>query len=413
MRGLVLHDLVEDADYDVQVFAIEGKFENASEQIDASSLGPLDRLQDGFGAELFTGPKNASAVGSDVAIQNGKPIVVGTSNDNFQVFRFNTDGSPDTTFNKTGEVSIDFGGDDVAHSVVLTPDGKIVIAGTSNGNWAVAELNSNGSLDRKLDSNGLLERDFGLPADAWNIAPATNGNDLYIAGLVQKDGENRATILRLLPDGELDSTWKPPVISHVAGKNTAMAIQPDGKVVLACLVSQGVVVARFNSDGSPDMTFGTRGRSTFRFSQSAEQVYGLTIQSDGKIVLAGSKGTGGHSAFALARLTARGELDTSFNQSGIVATSFGKNSRASAQDVAVLPNGNIMVAGGAIGDFAIAEYNPDGTLDKNFNGIGTSTFDFGSSHDIAAALALADDGSIYAAGSSRNQIAAAHFFVEG
>src|SRR5439155_3605110 len=100
-----------------------------------------------------------------------------------------------------------------------------------------------------------------------------------------------------------------------------------------------------------------------------------------------------------------------FGGSGIVTTRFGTNAAGVARDVTVLQSGEIVAGGTASGDFAVARYKPNGALDPDFDRDGIATTDIGSPDDVAAALALNHDGTIYAAGSRRGDFAVAHYFV--
>src|SRR5205823_5199649 len=136
-------------------------------------------------------------------------------------------------------------------------------------------------------------------------------------------------------------------------------------------------VARYNADGSLDTTFGSGGTVTTNFGPGAtyDDADGVAIQSDGKIVVAGTCNRGGSdNVFAVARYNADGSLDSTFGSGGTVTTDFGLGgSDDSAYAVALQPDGKIVAAGatylgGVPGDFALARYNPDGTLDSTFGG---------------------------------------------
>jgi uncharacterized delta-60 repeat protein len=170
----------------------------------------------------------------------------------------------------------------------------------------------------------------------------------------------------------------------------AVAVQPDGKILAAGVFSGDLVgsstgaahqfgVARFNADGSPDTTFGSGGRTTVGFGGLSAEARALALQADGKIVLAGSVSFGlGNDDFALARLNADGSLDTTFDADGIKVLAVDgflgvpRNDRLNA--VAVQADGKIVAAGsvemevGRDTDFAVARFNADGSLDTSFTG---------------------------------------------
>ncbi len=143
---------------------------------------------------------------------------------------------------------------------------------------------------------------------------------------------------------------------------------------------------RFNVDGSLDTNFDGDGRVNTDFrgvSEGNEQLFALALQPDGKIVAVGDAGDGNEDDyydFAVARYNTDGSLDTSFGFDGLVTTDLGSDDDE-AQAVAIQPDGKIVVAGynGLNGyDFALTRYNSDGSLDTSFDGDGKATTDFGT-----------------------------------
>ena len=191
----------------------------------------------------------------------------------------------------------------------------------------------------------------------------------------------------------------------------AMAVQPDGKIVVAgldeLLPQRGCVLVRYNVDGSLDRTFGRSGRVNIRFGSGRSEFNAVTVQSDGKIVAAGYVGdlAQTQSDFLIARFTNTGELDTTFAGGGWERPSLSTTiDRATA--VAVNPsNGTIVASGYARGgtnlDFAVVRYLPGGQLDTSFDSDGQVTTEVNGS-DIASALAIQNDGRIVVGGTSSN-----------
>jgi uncharacterized delta-60 repeat protein len=197
----------------------------------------------------------------------------------------------------------------------------------------------------------------------------------------------------------------------------SLAVQADGKIVVAG-VSQGATTAfsvgRFNIDGTLDATFGTSGLAAASFPGSGnDQADGVAIQSDGKIVVAGSTLVGGHPEFGLVRLNTNGSVDTTFGKSGFVlipVISLAAPAGAiQVAGVAVQANGRIVVAGTADGNFAVARVYADGLQDSDFNGNGITVFNIGltiagafvpptGSVDALTSMALQPDGQIIVAG---------------
>lgn len=192
---------------------------------------------------------------------------------------------------------------------------------------------------------------------------------------------------------------------------SALAVQPDGKVVAAGSLStvdgSAFALARYNPDGSLDNSFGDGGRVTTTFGErdSISNFLGaLVVQPDGKLVV-----VGGIFNFTLARYNRDGSLDTSFGSNGRVRTSFGDGG-AIARAVLVQPDGKLVAAGGVnvlpgfsdSEDFALVRYNRDGSLDASFGAGGIVRIDFGGrdfgGRDSANTLILQPDGKLVAVG---------------
>jgi uncharacterized delta-60 repeat protein len=302
-----------------------------------------------------------------VAIDSvGRIVVAGYSSSNagvdFAIARYNPDGTPDNSFNSTGKVLTNFGGSDTATAVAIDFNDKIVVAGSSNAggtyDFAVARYNVDGTLDTTFNGIGRVLTDFG-------------GGDFATSAVIQSDGK---------------------VV--VGGLSDASGLAYD------------FALARYNTNGSLDLTFNATGKvlTDFSGSGSVDRLEALAIQSDGKIVAAGDSFANGPSSFAVARYTTTGTLDGAFNGTGKVLTTF-TSGNATAQAVTLQPDGRIVAAGWFDDgnregpDFALARYNTDGTPDRTFNVTGRAVTDFGG-FDIAYAVGIQADGKIIAAGFS-------------
>jgi len=169
----------------------------------------------------------------------------------------------------------------------------------------------------------------------------------------------------------------------------------------ASLASFDSALARYTPDGSLDSSFDSDGRVTTDFAGSSDEILTLTIQADGKLVVAGDAFTGTDYDFALARYNSNGSLDSTFDSDGRVTTDFANNSDE-ASALSIQADGKLVVAGdrdtGTDFDFALARYNSDGSLDSTFGSGGRVTTDFAGSFDVALALAIQADGKLVAAG---------------
>ena len=180
----------------------------------------------------------------------------------------------------------------------------------------------------------------------------------------------------------------------------SLAIQENGRIVAAGGNYGDFALARYRRDGVLDTTFDGDGRVTTDFG-SAEDVLDIVVQDDGKIVVVGWSDRDddledGVGDFALARYNPDGSLDASFGVGGKVLTFLGEPGRA--QSVALQADGRIVVAGGAM-DVMLARYLPDGSLDPSFDGDGKKVVDLGEgTRDWARDIVIQSDGKIVVAG---------------
>jgi uncharacterized delta-60 repeat protein len=210
--------------------------------------------------------------------------------------------------------------------------------------------------------------------------------------------------------GDLDATFgiggkAVADFSGAASQARALAIQSDGKIIAAGVGNTDFAIARFNSNGTLDASFGAGGKVTTDFFGGNDTASAIGIQSDGKI-LAG--GTARNSAlnldFALARYNSNGSLDGDFGSGGkTFADFFNRNDEANG--LAIQANGKIVLAGTAASSdeffvFGLARFASDGSIDNSFGVGGKTTTSFFGSNNFAQAVAIQSAGKIIAAGSA-------------
>ena len=322
-------------------------------------------------------------------------------------------GDLDTTFGTGGKVTTAIGsGDDHGRSVALQPDGKIVVAGyLDNGNGsdhdvALLRYTVNGALDPTFSGDGIVTTAIGSSGGLGHVVIQPDGK-IVVAGTAD-DSDDDFLLLRYKADGTLDTTFGTGGIvttDIVGGRDTgeSVALQTDGKIVVAGSSWTGstndFALLRYEADGTLDTTFGTGGKVTTAIGSGSDFGLSVAMQSDGKIVVAGWSDNGSDDDVALLRYTVNGTLDPTFGGDGIVTTDFGDDDRAFS--VLLQPDGKIVVAGyskvGPDFDFLLSRYEADGTW---INAFGT---DFGNDHDYGMSIALQPDGKIVVAGWSSNQ----------
>jgi uncharacterized delta-60 repeat protein len=344
-----------------------------------------------------------------VAIQgDGNIVVAGVANSDFALARYNPDGALDPTFGTAGKVTTDFEGVDfaVATAVAIQGDGKIVAAGylgASNYDFALARYNPDGTLDPTFGTGGEVTTDFfGGFDEAWAVAIQGEGH-IVVAGYTYEGSNFDFALARYKPDGTLDpmfGTGGKVTTDFFGGDDYAfaVAIQGDGNIVAAGVANGDFALAGYNPDGALDPTFGTAGKVTTDFFGSEDDAHAVGIQGDGRIVAVGLA-VNGDSGFGLARYKPDGTLDPTFGTGGKVITFFGGQDFATS--VAIQQDGDIVAAGSDTSEhFALARYNPDGTLDPTFGTGGKVTTDFFGDYNVADAVAIQGDGKIVAAGIS-------------
>ena len=376
----------------------------------------------GSGGTVITSFGGAD-VASAVAIQtDGKLVVAGRTNiagnTVFALARYNPAGGLDPTFGTGGLVTTDFGSTDQAFAVALQGDGKIVTAGRRGSDVIVARHNADGSLDTVFGSNGRVITNFGATEQALALVLQPDGK-IVVAGRTNKPGPNGNfdfALARYESGGALDNTFGALglVTTDFGGsvdRAFAMALQPDGKLVVAGDSDANFALARYNSNGSLDASFGSAGKVITSFG-GIDQASAVTLQPDGKIVVAGQTDTGISIDFALARYMPDGSLDGAFGSGGRVTTNFTGSSDDVGSAVALQSDGKIVVGGASNGNFALARYTPGGTLDTAFGTAGTVTTNLGG-EDALHALALQPDGAIVAVGESADRFALARYQAFG
>jgi uncharacterized delta-60 repeat protein len=301
---------------------------------------------------------------SDVVVQpDGKLVAAGLSAFNFAVVRYNSDGSVDTSFGVGGVATADFGGSDQPNAVVLQPDGKIVVAGFTGDQFALARFNADGTLDATYGSGGKVTTDFGS-FDLGFDAAATADNKVVVCG---RSGDDFA-LARYTEQGILDPTFGTggKVTTDLGGSDQAqgLTIDAEGRVVAVGPSSGDFGVARYKLDGTLDPSFGVGGLVKTDFSDgSSDTAFDVVVTDDGHIVAAGGSSPGpGSSNFALARYDSAGNLDAGFGTGGKVTTAF-STPTSNALDILAQPDGKVVAIGGTrdatisgSGDFALARY---------------------------------------------------------
>ena len=410
----------------------------------------------GKAVTFIAGGDSSDDEAHSVAVQaDGRLVVAGWSSDTsahtaLAVARFNPDGTLDNTFGTGGTVRVNIaGGDstkDMGFAAAIQPDGKIVVAGQSEDttggeayvSFALARFNQNGTLDNTFGTDGTVRAFInggGLIDEAYSIAILPDGR-ILAGGLSYQTFSANGLLVALGPtmglarfnsDGSPDKSFGvngsieiPEIGVPLFDNAYSMAVQSDRKIVCAggSIVDQttdqiAFSVVRLDSNGTVDTSFGSLGvaNAFIADGDSTEDMgYSVAIQPDGKIVVAGSS-DGSSSPFAdvamaVARFDSNGAADNSFGTGGTVRITIngGDSVYSSGYSVALQNDGKIVISGTS-GGFAVARLNANGSMDNTFGVNGTAVADSfstdGDLTDFGWSVALQSDGKIVVAGSAQ------------
>lgn len=395
-----------------------------------NSKGSIDSTFSGDGiqtTELSSSYTSASALAVE---KNGKILLAGESSSqpgsiaNYVLIRYNIDGSADTTFGTKGIVQGYLKqGYTVYKSTAVQNDGKVVAAGyTWNGEkfiFAVSRYRLNGAPDSSFSGDGTKTTSFGNDDDMANSVAIQADGKIVVAGSTGKAPHRDFAFARYNTNGEPDNTFsddgKQVVKFGTAGDDyaNAVAIQADGKIVAAGKSKNTAALVRLTANGETDVTFGGGdGKQTLgtTVAPDGSVAVSIALQKDGKIVIAGA-----FSPFALARYTANGYLDKNFGYGGVAKGNF-KFDGAAAQAMAIQSDGKIIVAANVTTDdeanlVVVARYTNAGGIDSSFGKSGSVTSN--DNNDFVNSLAIEEDGKILAGGTRRNHSAVSRITLQG
>lgn len=377
-----------------------------------SPTGAVDASFGKNGVSTLTGKPDFYAPVAVAILADGRIVATGTAPAGLSLVRLKTDGSPDASFGPGGEARADIKGPgtDNPSVIVVQPDGKYVVAGTSSGAdgdaAALARYNPNGSLDTTFGVGGRV-RNAAL-AGIRAVALSTGGKLLAIT----KDG-----IVRLTAAGAVDPTFGQGGSIAFTGDDSTIVVLPDGKFIAAVGHTQAgtTELRRFHADGSPDRSFAGQGALTLpdlTFRAAAN----LVVQPDGAVLLAGATPDPDYppaerpNDWAVYRVTAGGTIDRAFGRNGLARVRVpGGSYFDDPYAMALAPGGRIVLAGhrslyqGFGSSYAVCRFNADGTLDKAFGNGGFAPDPFGDNGyfytpELATAVRVQPDGKVLVLG---------------
>jgi len=375
---------------------------------------------DGF-AITDVGPYDRNVIRQLVVRPDGRFVGVGhtwnSTDFDFALVQYLPNGEPDPSFGSNGQVTTDFDGAfDQANCMALLPDGKLVVAGTS-GTVKVVRYLPNGVIDQTFGTNGWIGLDGNRQLAALDVLE--DGSLLLCGSLYSEEWTYDQALTKLTPNGSLD-------ISFGNGGNAtldidqhyelgdAITLQPDGKILMAGFTNwndannafQDIVISRYFANGVLDPAFGTNGKvqvDVDPVGNSMDYVNDMALQSDGKIVLGCMIINSGDWDLGVLRLNPNGTMDNSFGTNGQVVIDHNLQSQ-NVQDVEVLADGKILAGGYAYHKMALWRLLADGTLDPTFGDGGLSRPSVDpASYDYGYTMAVQPSGKVLLAGSTTHQ----------
>ncbi|HEX3356785.1 MAG TPA: hypothetical protein VHS31_07435 [Tepidisphaeraceae bacterium] len=377
------------------------------------SAGQLDSTFGNNGLLISKFPVDVS-IGAVAVQSDGKTVVAGSiqgaNSRDFLVVRYTTAGKLDTTFDGDGIATTDFSGhQDGGDKIAIDSQGRIVVAGGSNGDIALVRYLSNGKLDTSFNGTGKL---------ATNIKGFASGLAIQSDGKIVVAGNNGAgggiVALRLNSSGSFDTSFSGdgiiPISGGMDGVND-LALAPGGKIVIigpaTFSEAEDSGIVRLNSNGTLDSSFeGTQGPDGAAPTPGIvlggfgifddNSFIAVAVQSDSQIIVAGEESD---LTWAVARFSANGKNETRFD------SSFVPTFDNIATDVQIESDGKILVSGeldnrqSELGEaFGLGRYNANGSIDKTFGVGGFVSTNFGSFDTNSNASALAPGGKLVIAG---------------
>lgn len=385
----------------------------------AAQDGTLDPGFGTGGKSYVTPPGLNQSLSKTVVQPDGKTVLVGRASDGmgytFAVARFKADGNPDSTFDGDGVVVTQLvpgSRNDNVTTVAVQPDGKIIAGGNSNNNFVLVRYNVNGSLDASFNGTGIVNTP--LPGSSFIYSVVVLSNGKILAGGSSNPAATQAdfTLARYNSNGTLDLTFDGDgiVTTDISTSSSdivySLAVQPDGKITAAGSSNSDMAIVRYNANGSPDNTFNGNGKLLIDFGNN-EIAYSLAIQADGKLVVAGVSNSATTFNTAVARILPGGQPDNSFDFDGKLSTTVGDFDQF--YSVVIQQNARIVASGttysGGTSDYLVVRYNPDGSLDISFDEDGKLSLDMGSAEAFATVAGWGT--TLVVGGYSNNQLAVA------
>ncbi len=324
---LVAEDVVSMPNGDLLVSGHQGDPATNSEQAVIERLYPDGTIDPTFGTDgkIVTGSAGENDAAYSIGLDaQGRIVIAGTHAGQFAVWRFLANGKVDSHFGTNGMASTSVGSsDDIAYSFAIGADGSIVLGGSSDGAFAFTRFTANGTLDTTFGSGGRALFGVAGGTDVVGAVALEPDGSIIAAG---SDGTN-VDVLSLTPAGNQDLNFADGntlVLNQLGVRSDlgtpdfteGLAIEPDGQVLVANRTLAGHFgVVRIDTDGSLDSGFGNAGLATADFGGD-DDADTVEVQGTGQIFAIGTTDAGGSPQTAVAAFTSDGKLDPTFGVGG-------------------------------------------------------------------------------------------------
>jgi uncharacterized delta-60 repeat protein len=270
-----------------------------------------------------------------------------------------------------------------------------------------------GDLDTAFGTGGFVTTDFASQDDEGLGSALQSDGKLLVVGLTTSNSRDFA-LARYNTDGSLDWSFgdNGRVTTNLGGTDDAfgVVVQSTGKIVVGGRSQVGswdFALVRYNDDGSLDTSFGSEGVVRTDMGSSADYIFDLVPGSDDSFWAVGDHGGGSSWNVAVAHYDSEGNLDASFSGDGKLVMSVGSPDNSLSGGLVVQSDGKIVLGARRFVSpenygFSVSRYNADGTPDNSFGSEGTVTYDVGTGRDEAEAVAIQSDGKIVVAGQTHN-----------
>lgn len=330
----------------------------------------------------------------------------------FSLARLRNNGTFDPTFGTSGKVTTSYGTEGFeAKTGLLQPDGKIIVAGDSYTNASlgysqvvVVRYNTDGTLDTTFDSDGMTFTQVPTSNEDFSKSVVLQPDGKIVVGVQTRTNANFDFVLiRYNPDGSLDSSFGLNGIArnNLSATNEAIydiALLPSGKIIAVGYKSgtsnDDVYAVQYNADGSIDTTFGVNGAFNYDFASNHNYAFAVAVDSNNKIVIGGRYTGASYSSPFVLRLLPNGTFDNSFNGTGIKI----ETTNETYDDVVLQSDDKILLIGTSNTKFGVTKLNQDGSFDISFGTSGKVETLVATNYCLGKKGALQTDGKLVVVG---------------